>query len=837
MHRIDLLLNKLTLERKVRLLTGADEWSTHPDPDIGLRAMVLSDGPSGIRGVTWDERDPAVNLPSATALAATWDVSTAHAYGAVLAAEARRKGAHVVLGPTINLHRSPLGGRHFEAFSEDPLLTADLAAAYVRGVQSGGVAATPKHYVGNDFETERFTANVSVSERALRELYLAAFEKAVVEARAWAVMSAYNAVNGATMTENPLLAEPLCGEWGFDGVVVSDWWAARTTAPAALARQDLVMPGPDGPWGEALVTAVRDGRVPESAVDEKVLRLLRLAARVGALDGFTPAPDTASPGDTATSASEASPSDTATSAGSAAGSAEDGAVLARRVAADGMVLVRNDGELPWAAPGPRSVAVIGHNALQFRTQGGGSATVTPPYVVSPLDGLRAALPDAEITWTLGAVTQAGIAALPIALLTDPVSGEPGVRARFLAADGRELLSENRRSADLARLGGSRPAGTASVEVSTRYRVREPGIVRLGVAGAGRATLTVDGVRVLERELVHEGEDFGGGLVSPPHASVPVEPAGEEVVLVARLDDVPQRNGLTLTLGEDLSPGTQATDAKQANSTDGDPAEAIEAAVVAARRAEVAVIVVGTSPEIEREAADRATLALPGAQDALVRTVAAVNPRTVVVVNAGAPVLMPWRDEVAAVLLGWFGGQEFGTALADVLLGAVEPGGRLPTTWPAKEADVPVLATAPVDGVVAYDEDIHIGYRAWLRAGTQPAYPFGHGLGYTSWELTGLAATPDEVSVTVRNTGDRAGKQVVQVYLSRESSTVDRPERWLAGYAVVRADAGRAERVTVRLTRRSFQHWDQGWRTEPGDFTVHAGTSVADLTLTARISVP
>ncbi|MGW6497647.1 glycoside hydrolase family 3 C-terminal domain-containing protein [Nonomuraea angiospora] len=444
------------------------------------------------------------------------------------------------------------------------------------------------------------------------------------------------------------------------------------------------------------------------------------------------------------------------------------------------------------------------------------------YVVSPLDGLRAALPDAEITWTLGAVTQAGIAALPLARLTDPVSGEPGVRARFLADSGRELLSENRRSSDLARLGGSRPAGTTSVEVTTRYQVPEPGTVRLGVAGAGRATLTVNGALVLERELVHEGEDFGGGLVSPPHASALVELTAGEVELTARLDGVPQGNGLTLTLGED--PAADETDA-------------IEAAVAAARRAEVAVIVVGTSPEIEREAADRATLALPGAQDALVRAVAAANPRTVVVVNAGAPVLMPWRDEVAAVLLGWFGGQEFGAALADVLLGTAEPGGRLPTTWPAAEADVPVLATAPVDGVVAYDEDIHIGYRAWLRAGAEPAYPFGHGLGYTSWEATGLTATSDEVSLTVRNTGERAGKQVVQVYLSRESSAVDRPARWLAGYAVVRAGAGEAERVTIPLARRAFQHWDGGWKTEPGEFTVHAGFSVTDLPLTARITGP
>ncbi|WP_435577392.1 glycoside hydrolase family 3 protein, partial [Jiangella alba] len=229
--------------------------------------MVLSDGPSGIRGESWDDRERALNLPSATALGATWDVALAERYGAVLAAEARRRGVDVVLGPTINLHRSPLGGRHFEAYSEDPLLTSRLAAAYVRGVQDGGVGACPKHYVANDFETERFTADVVVSERALRELYLAAFEDTVVEERPWMVMAAYNSVNGTTMTENALLASPLCDEWGFDGVVVSDWWAARTTAEAGHARLDLVMPGPDGPWGDALVKAVRAGEVPEAAVD------------------------------------------------------------------------------------------------------------------------------------------------------------------------------------------------------------------------------------------------------------------------------------------------------------------------------------------------------------------------------------------------------------------------------------------------------------------------------------------------------------------------------------------------------------------------------------------
>ncbi|WP_116952212.1 glycoside hydrolase family 3 protein [Jiangella endophytica] len=796
------LLGKLTLEQKARLLTGADSWGLHDEPAAGLRRMVLSDGPSGIRGESWDDRERSLNLPSATALGATWDVGLAERYGAVLAAEARRRGVDVVLGPTINLHRSPLGGRHFEAYSEDPLLTSRLAAAYVRGVQDGGVGACPKHYVANDFETERFTADVVVSERTLRELYLAAFEDTVVEERPWMVMAAYNSVNGATMTENPLLAEPLCGEWGFDGVVVSDWWAARTTEPAGRARLDLVMPGPDGPWGSKLVDAVRAGAVPEAAVDEKVLRLLRLAARVGALDGFTAAVPPV---------------------------VADGPAFAREVAAAGTVLVRNDHELPWEAAVLRSVAVIGHNALAARTQGGGSAHVEPERVVSPLDGLRAALPDADVRWTLGAVVQPGVEPLALSGLTDPVSGEPGIRLVCRAADGSVVLDENRRTANLARLGAARLGATTTLEISTRYVPAAGGTTRLGVAGAGTVELSVGGAVVLATTLVHDGEEFGGGLVAPPSATVPVElTAGAPVDLRVTVV-LPERknadSGVTLVLGADLATG--------------DAQAELARAVEAARAADVAVVVVGTSAEVEREGADRALLALPGRQDDLVRAVAAANPRTVVVVNAGAPVLLPWRDDVAAVLLTWFGGQEYGHALADVLLGLVEPGGRLPTTWPAAEADVPVLATAPVDGTVRYDEGVHIGHRAWLRAGAEPAYPFGHGLGYTTWELRALrAARLDdgglEVAIDVRNTGARPGRHVVQVYLSRAETAVDRPARWLAGFAVVDAAPGEAATVTVPVRPRALEHWDGGWRGEPGAFTVHAGSNVLDLPLSAEI---
>ncbi|HEY3607423.1 MAG TPA: glycoside hydrolase family 3 N-terminal domain-containing protein, partial [Pseudonocardiaceae bacterium] len=286
------LRDQLSLKQKVRLLTGEDWWALPAEPAIGLRTLVVSDGPAGVRGRIWSELDTSLSFPSPTALAASWDAALVHRVAALLAHEARRKGVDVLLAPTVNLHRSPFGGRHFECMSEDPLLTAVLGTAYVKGLQEHGVGATAKHYVGNESETERFTVDIHVDERTLRELYLAPFERMVVEGGAWLVMAAYNSVHGATMSENPLLTHPLKDEWGFDGVVVSDWHAARTTEASASAALDLVMPGPDAPWGDALVAAVEAGSVELAAVDDKVLRLLRLAARVGALAGTEPLPVT-----------------------------------------------------------------------------------------------------------------------------------------------------------------------------------------------------------------------------------------------------------------------------------------------------------------------------------------------------------------------------------------------------------------------------------------------------------------------------------------------------------------------------------------------------------------
>jgi beta-glucosidase len=814
-RRIDQALARLDLERKVRLLTGSGFWRTHPEPAIGLRAMVLSDGPAGVRGESWDERLPSANLPSPTALAATWDEALVQRLGGLLAAEARRKDVDVLLAPAVNLHRSPLGGRHFEYLSEDPLLTARIGAAYAGGVQRAGVAATVKHYVANESETDRFTVDVRVDERTLRELYLAPFEAICAAVAPWAVMAAYNSVNGVTMTESPLLADPLEAEWGFDGVVMSDWTATRSTEASARAALDLVMPGPDGPWGDALVDAVRAGRVPEAAVDEKVRRLLRLAARVGALEGVSPAvsPPPAPP------------------------PAEEVAALLREASAAGMVLVHNAVDtLPLDRHGVRRVAVLGPNAATARTQGGGSATVFPARVVSPLDGLVGALgPDVEVVHAVGAHTRPGLETLTLAQVRDPLSGEAGVRVRYLDGTGGVLAEEQRFAGRLVWVGEPLVQRAAAIEIEALLTVADTAPHDVGVAGVGRFRMEVEGAVLIDERIEPEpGSEPFANVLDPPERSARVDlQAGRAVALRVRHELTPGEAGVSIALG--VKPLGLA------------PEEELEQAVALAAGADVAIVVVGTTDQLESEGFDRTGLALPGAQDELVTRVAAANARTVVVVNAGGPVLMPWRHEVAAVLLTWFGGQEFGAALADVLLGDAEPRGRLPTTWPAREEDLPVRSTTPVDGVLEYAEGIHIGYRAWARSDAEPAYAFGHGLGYTSWEIAAVQtppgpAAPGEpvaVRVRVRNTGfKRRGRHVVQAYLARPDSAVERPALWLAGFGSVEVGPDEEAWTEIALEPRAFAHWagPEGFVVEPGAFELLVGSSVEDAAPMGSIDV-
>ncbi|MFF8536056.1 glycoside hydrolase family 3 C-terminal domain-containing protein [Streptomyces sp. NPDC015532] len=799
------LLGKLTLREKVRLLTGATTWRTAAEPALGLREMVLSDGPAGVRGQSWDERDTALLLPSASALGALWDEERVERLGGLLAAEARRKGVDVVLAPTLNLHRTPLGGRHFECFSEDPELTARTGAAFVRGIQARGVAATAKHYVANDSETDRLTVDVRVSERVLREVYLAPFE-AAVEAGVRVVMAGYNGVDGTTMTASSLLDEPLKGEWGFAGVVVSDWGAVRSGEPAARAALDLTMPGPESAWGEELVRAVEEGRVPRDAVDDKVRRLLGLATACGALGE---PPEDAPP---ATGRSEAH-------------------ALLRGAAAASTVLLSNRGVLPLDPARLRTVAVIGAHAALPRVQGGGSAGVFPGRVVTPLEGIRAALGGGvRVVHVPGPSAGAPAAPLTPDLCADPVTGDPGVRLRVLDAAGRERLSEHR-------LGGRQlepplPPGAHTVEIAALLLPGVSGLWTLGVGGFGRLSITVDERVALKGEFGKETDDPAVVHVNPPvHGTAVRLTAGRAARVVARRELAPDTGRATVVTAAPPPP---------------DDGTALADAVRAARDADATIVVVGTTEDSESEGRDRTDLGLGGHQDELVRAVTAAEPRTVVVVNSGGPVELPWRAAAGAVLLTWFPGQEGGAGLADVLFGRAEPGGRLPTTWPATLADAPVTRTRPEDGLLDYTEGLHIGYRAWARHDRAPAYWFGHGLGFTTWAYEGLgvpddivAGEPFTVRVEVRNTGPRRGREVVQVYLAGPPGPPDRPERWLAGYAAVSAEPGERATVSVRIPPRALRHWaedEHAWRTRPGAYRVLAGRSAGALPLTATALV-
>src|SRR5712691_5316420 len=707
------LVARLSLEQKVHLLTGLDSWVLHGESAVGLRPMVLSDGPAGVRGTRFDSANPSTSLPSPIGLGATWDERLIEELGRALGREARSKGIDVVIGPTVNIVRTPLSGRGFECFAEDPLLTSRIAVAYVRGVQSVGVGATVKHYVANDSETERRTYDARVSERVLRELYLPPFEACVAEADVFLVMAAYNSVNGAFMTANlALLRDLLKTEWGFSGVVVSDWSATSTTVASAAAGLDLVMPGPTGPWGEHLVAAVRAGSVPEAEVNDKVSRLLGLARRVGALNGAVNE-----------------------DGHSSAGPALVDSHLLRDVTARSFVLLSNPrGLLPLDSGKPRKVALIGPNATDPQTQGGGSVRVLPAVQTDLAKSLRAALRSAaSVSVHQGCLTSATTASPAHGSLRDPVSGEEGVHLEVRTADGA-VVHDAHFSRSVVTWWDGLPEEVhlpgSVVVLRARYRPEVDGPYVLGVSGVGLLRVGVDGSMLAEATNLPP-RDVVEALSRPPELRVPLQlKAGREVEV--RFEHGPNARGLqggfaAMRLG--ITPRVEDE-------------SLLEEAVHAAAEADVAVVVVGSPDGAESEGYDRETMALPGRQDELVRRVAAANPRTVLVVNSGMPVLMPWAGEVAAIIQVWFPGQAFGDALADVLVGAAEAGGRLPVSVPRDEADSPVLSAHPQAGALTYGEGLLVGYRGYDRSEVAPLFCFGHGLGYTDWAYESLAPTAE-----------------------------------------------------------------------------------------------
>lgn len=813
----DAVVAALSLDEASTLVAGADAWHTRAieRDGVAVPSLKVTDGPNGARGDATGQVTAAC-FPVGTALAATWNTELLAEVGAALAEEAISKGAQVLLGPTVNIHRSPLAGRNFECYSEDPHLSARLAVAFVEGLQARGVGACVKHFICNDSEYQRMTIDSVVDERSLREIYFPPFEAAVREAGAWSVMGAYNRVNGVYACANRrLITDLLKGELAFDGVVISDWGAVHDTVATADAGLDLEMPGPPVHFGGALADAVRSGAASRAVVDDKVRRLLRLMWRTGLVGAPARGPEVA----------DDRPAHRA---------------LARRAAAESIVVLKNEGVLPLSTAAFQRLAVIGPNAEVGTFQGGGSSFVRPHYVVHPAEALR---------------QRAGSGV--------DVSVETGCEihryAPQPAADHFVALDDDGRGLRIEYFDGDEPegdpVGTRSVRFVNwvwwgrvpdvadpqRFAARWTGTYvaqRSGrhvfeLASTGRCRMSVDGALVVDNWTAPVPGDIFFSRGSREVTGALDLVAGERVELCVEFSST----GLTDEAGPAaihfgvVPPGAD---------------DLLDRAVAAAAEADMVIAIVGTNGDFETEGSDRATMALPGRQDELVERVVRANPRTVVVLNTGSPVSMPWVDAVPAVIQAWFGGQELGNALADVLFGDVDATGRLPTTFPRALEDNPAFHHYPGEGgAVRYGEGIFVGYRGYDASGVEPLFCFGHGLSYTTFEYGGLAcsltgpgrSTPDgvrgvvvDVSVTVTNTGDRAGAEVVQLYVRDLESSLDRPDRELRAFTKVRPEPGRSEVVTFRLGDRSFAafHPDRdAWVVEPGAFEIIVGSSSRD----------
>jgi beta-glucosidase len=815
--RIAKLLAQLTLEEKVSLCAGADMWSTPGVARLGIPPLVVTDGPSGARG-PWvpGQAEPSTCFPCGSSLGATFDPELVRRVGEALAQEARDKGAQVLLAPTVNIHRSPLAGRNFECFSEDPHLSARLAAAYVAGVQSRGVATCVKHFVCNDSEFERHTISSEVGPRALREIYLPPFEAAVVESKAWSLMGSYNKVNGTYACEHPqLLGDLLVGEWGFDGAVVSDWFATQTCAPAANAGLDLEMPGPPRHFGADLLKAVQSGEVPDARLDEMVIRLLRLRERTGGLDAQPAAPRSID--------------------------RPEHRALAREAAVASMVLVRNEGgALPLDLARVRRLAVIGPCAEPSTLQGGGSCNVTPHHSVSALDGLRARCEGrVELRYERGCGIARGVAPIGASILAPGEGSGGGLRVELFRGSDLSGTPDHVtfvRRAEIAWFGEPAPGIDVAhygARVTGTLMLRETGTYTLALASVGRSRLSLDGRLVADNwEPQPGGEHFFGAGSKEVRGEILLE-AGARYDLEIEYEKVSPNLPLAGVRAGILLP---------------DPPDLLERAVAAAAAADAAVVVVGLDADWETEGRDRESWALPGRQAELVERVAAANPRTIVVVNAGSPVEMDQAARAPAVVLAGFAGQELGHALADVLCGDADPGGRLPTTLPLRFEDHPAFHNYPGEsGRVLYGEGIFVGYRHYDTAKLPVRFAFGHGLSYARCEIANLRTSaasyapgaPIELSVDVRNTGARAGTEVVQIYLHDPVSKRRRPEQELVAFQKVALAPGEMRTLRLEIAPRALATFDpekRAWLAEPGEFELRAGRSSRDLCATARFSL-
>lgn len=810
--RVRALLTTLTLDEKISLLSGKDFWTLPAIERCAIPSLRMSDGPTGLRSTN---SDPATVFPVGVALAATWNTSLIESVGGAIGREAIAYDVDVLLAPGVNIQRTPLGGRNFEYYSEDPHLSAQIGSAYVNGVQAEGVGTSVKHYVANNQEHERMRASSNVSERALREIYLASFEPIIREATPWTVMSAYNRVNGSFASEHDrLLNHILKDEWGFEGVVVSDWGAMKSTAPSAMNGLDLEMPGPARFYGAALKAAVAAGEVTETAIDDHAGRVLLLIVRCGLLDGnpkqaraelMTPAHRQ----------------------------------IARDVAAESFVLLKNENGLLPLTSAP-SIAVIGGLADYPAIQGGGSSQVSPDRIISPLEGLQDALgASANIRFERGIEHEPRPPIIDGRLLT-PGDGTnaQGLKVRYYKTSDFSGAPVGE-SVDwrFAKLGFG---DVAQQEDDLAFSAEWTGMLTPRLSGRHEllvthsnpdVTIMIDDQIVIGPDTPRETEmlfmilplnqrdavlDFKAG--EPRKISIRYSQPAENAIRAFNIFNVCLR----------------------------EPAPERAAAIAAAQQSDCAIVFVGSGTTSETEGEDRVSMRLSDEMNQLVEDVIAVNPNTIVVSNTGGPVEMPWIDQVPAVLQTWLAGQEGGGALADVLTGHVSPSGKLPVTFPKRYADNPTYPYYPGGLQTDYGEGVLVGYRYYDKVEIDPLFAFGHGLSYSAFELSDIQCertlkTGDTLalSVTIKNVGDVAAAETVQVYIEDNATTETMAPRQLRAFQKVMLQPGESQAVTFELTPRAFAWFNpdaSGWETTPGSYRLHIGTSSRDLPRSAQLEL-
>ncbi|KAF5682305.1 beta-glucosidase [Fusarium denticulatum] len=810
-------------EKLVSLLTAADFWRTKAIPEKGIPSIKTTDGPNGARGGIFVGGTKAALFPCGISLAATWNKDLLYQVGQHLALEVRARSAEMLLAPTVCMHRHPLGGRNFESFSEDPLLTGKLAAQYIKGLQDRGVAATIKHFVGNEQETNRLTIDSLITERPLREIYLKPFEIAVREANPWAVMTSYNLINGVHADLNKhTLKDILRGEWGYEGTVVSDWGGINSSIESVEAGCDIEFPYSSKWRLDKLVTAVNEGRISIEDINQAAENVLTLVER---LKGGNMSPEAPERED----------------------DREETRELIRTAGHEGLTLLKNDGGILPLCPQSTKVAVIGPNANRHIAGGGGSASLNPYYNTVPLDSIRK-VSKQKVSFAQGCHIHKW---LPVASeYCTEQSGKPGVHIDWYAGDkfeGNPVVKQRRTNTDLF-LWDSAPLSEVGPEwsaVATTFLMpRTTGKHTISFMSVGPGKLFINDKLVLDLwDWTEEGEAmFDGSIDYLVDVDMEADKAVElRVEMTNELRPISKQKqfGITHKYG-----GCRIGYKEQ------DQVDYIQQAVQTARDADVAVVVVGVDAEWESEGYDRQTMDLPadGNQDRLIEAVVKANSKTVVVNQSGSPVHMPWVDRVPVILQGWYQGQEAGNALADVLFGIENPSGKLPSTFPKRIEHTPAWHTWPGENhKVLYGEGLYIGYRHYDHAKIEPLFPFGHGLSYTTFEygrpeISTKTLTPEseiKITLAISNIGSRAGAEIVQLYVHDEKSRLPRPEKELVAFEKVFLEAEETRHITIKLDKYAVGYYDEtvpGWIAEEGAFKVLIGASSTDIRQSTRFNV-